>query len=201
MRVAVDADTLPPAAPALEAYVATLVRALQRGASPAERLVLFTRPENHARFETLRDARTDVVVARRPLFAGREVADWAPLLDRHPKVGGDLLAGHQQAKLRVMRQLGAQVVHFPADAREMMEIDAPVVLTVHGAAPFLSTVLADALVVHGDAADPALPHGKTFAARFASPGAADADDGDPMLTALGEAYEHALASFEFRKAA
>jgi hypothetical protein len=215
MRVAVDADCLAAdggeAARGLMEYVCALARALR---PVVERVMLITRSENHARFEPLRDELTDVVLVRRPLFEGREVADWAGLLEAHPRVGGDLLAAHQQEKLRVMGQLGAQVLHFPTDSYELMEIDVPIVLTAWEAKPrCLSAELADALVVH-DRGLSGLPQGKTFVVPMPSTDFARAADDELMrapaeeaatssaaATALAEAYEHALASFELRKAA
>jgi hypothetical protein len=220
MNVAVDADSLPLSAradapargasndPDLTVYTFSLIRALQSAESPVDRVLVLTHPENHGRFEALRDDRTDVVRVPRPLFEGRPVADWAALLDHHPRLGADLLAAHHQATLRLLHQLGAHVLHFPADARERMEIDFPLAVTIHHGRPSLSASLADAVIVHTVDLLPHFPPAKTFLASFPSiAGARDADNvrepacAADLLASLSEAYEHALASFELRKAA
>jgi hypothetical protein len=213
MNVAIDADCLPPSAQHcdgadLTVYTFSLIRALQSPASPVDHLLVLTHPDNHGRFEALRDERTDVARVPRPLFEGRPVTDWTALLDHHPRLGADLLAAHHQSKLRLLRQLGAQVLHFPTDARERMEIDFPLAVTLQQGRPSLSATLADAVIVHTPDLLPHLPAAKTFLASF--PSIVPAPDADnvqmpacaaDLLASLSEAYEHALASFELRKAA
>jgi hypothetical protein len=218
MNVAIDADCVPAANPPgathscgdpdLTVYTFCLIRALQSPASPVDHLLVLTHPDNHGRFEPLRDDRTDVVRVPRPLFEGRPVADWTVLLDHHPRLGADLLAAHHQATLRLLRQLGAQVLHFPTDARERMEIDFPIAVTIQEGRPSLSATLADAVIVHTGDLLRHMPPAKTFLASFPSIGGPPDADNVPMpactadlLASLSEAYEHALASFELRKAA
>jgi hypothetical protein len=229
MNVAIDVDCLPLAdhtapehrashlrydtpAAFLEAYATNLVRILQTIESPVDRVVIVTRPENHAKFEPLRDERTEIAVLRRPLFEGHAIDHWPTLLDRHPRIGAELLCAHQQEKLRLMNQLGVEVLHFPTDARELMEIDAPVALTLHTPTSALSATLADAIVVHCRELYPRLdlPRPKIFCAPWPSSSSSDqaglADDQESAASlsfadALGDAYEHALASYELRKAA
>jgi hypothetical protein len=216
MNVAIDADCLPatPAAmgrsdePDLTVYTFSLVRALQSADSRVGRLLVLTRPDNQGRFEPLRDDRTDVIPVNRPLFEGRPVADWAAMLDHHPRLGADLLAEHQQGKRRLVLELGGDVLHFPTDAREIMEIDLPVVVTIRHGRAALSIALADAVIVHTPDLPARLPLAKTFLAAFPSidpmPHADNPDTRacpDDLLASLAEAYEHALASFELRKAA
>lgn len=211
MRVAIDADCLPAddREPHWVDYITGLARALT---GIIDGVLVLTRAENHARLETLRDDHTDVVLVRRPLFEGREVADWAALLSAHPRVGGELLSAHLQEKLRIIAQLGAQALHFPADAGELMEIDLPIVLSVHGQAipSCLSADLADALVLHDAERAADLPHAKTFLVPIGSIVSTPAADNEQVrrsqggqcsAVTLAEAYEHALASFELRKAA
>jgi hypothetical protein len=226
MNVAIDVDCLPVAdhaapdrashlrydtpAAFLEAYATNLVRILQAIDSPVERVVIVTRPENHARFEPLRDERTEIALLNRPLFEGHAIDHWPTLLDRHPRIGADLLCGHQIEKLNLMNQLGVEVLHFPVDARELMEIDAPVALTLHTPTSALSATLADAIVVHCSELYPRLdlPRPKIFCAPWPG-GSSDptglADDQEraaaKFADALADAYEHALASYELRKAA
>ena len=213
MNVAIDADCLPLSAQHcddadLTVYTFSLIRALQSAASPVNHLLVLTHADNHGRFEPLRDERTDVARVPRPLFEGRPVIDWTTLLDHHPRLGAELLAAHHQSKLRLLRQLGAQVLHFPTDARERMEIDFPLAVTLQQGRPSLSATLADAVIVHTPDMLPHLPASKTFLASF--PSIVPAPDADnvqmpacaaDLLASLSEAYEHALASFELRKAA
>jgi hypothetical protein len=217
MNVAIDADCLPPTLavtrgrsdePDLTVYTFALVRALQSPRSPVDRVLVLTRPDNQGRFEPLRDDRTDVIPIHRPLFEGRPVVDWPALLDHHPRLGADLLADHQQAKRRLILELGGDVLHFPTDARELMEIDLPIAVTIQHGQTSLSITLADAVIVHTPDLPARLPPAKTFLAAFPSiVPTPDADKPytpacpDDLLASLCEAYEHALASFELRKAA
>ena len=216
MNVVIDADCLPPTPagpgrsdePDLTVYTFCLVRALQSPHSPVDRILVMTRPDNQGRFEPLRDESTDVVPVHRPLFEARPVADWRALLDHHPRLGADLLTAHQQAKRRLILELGGDVLHFPTDARELMEMDLPIAVTIgHGRAS-LSVALADAVIVHTPDLPSRLPPAKTFLAAFPSivpmPDADIPDTRacpDDLPASLCEAYEHALASFELRKAA
>lgn len=264
MIVAIDAECINAAHGAstanpggtMERYVGSLARVLSASPrSPVDKVVLLTSPANHPRLRPLRDERCDVVVVSRPLFQGRPVVDWTDLLTRHPKAGSDLLAAHQQEKLQIMVRTGASVIHFPTDAQELMEVDAAVVVSIHGdecGVP-LSALLADALVVQSPEALSriielgSISPAKAFLAQVryceetvgsesqcdGKPGGVPAaDDGgqcppylqdraepalipttvkvdkhlrtlaDPRcLEALGDAYEHALASYQLRKAA
>jgi hypothetical protein len=216
MNVAIDADCLSPTPadpgrsdePDLTVYTFSLVRALQSPRSAVDRVIVLTRPDNQGRFEPLRDDRTDVVPIHRPLFEGRPVVDWPALLDHHPRLGADLLADHQQAKRRLILALGGDVLHFPTDARELMEIDLPIAVTIQHGRTSLSVALADAVIVHTPDLPAHLPPAKTFLAAFPSiVPTPDAEKPytpactDDLLASLSEAYEHALASFELRKAA
>jgi hypothetical protein len=157
MIVAIDVDVMADCAEA-EWYAKEVAGSLLLREQVVERLVVLTNPHNHARFETLRDERCDVAMVHRPLFEGRTVADWSSLLFRHPRTGAELLTGHLAAKLRIVRELGAGIVHFPADAAEAMDLDAPCVVSLHGdfasvdpACP-LSATLAHAVILESEAA-------------------------------------------------
>ena len=157
MIVAIDVDVMADDSEA-EWYAKEVAGSLLMREHVIERVVVLTNPHNHARFETLRDERCDVAMVHRPLFEGRTVADWSGLLFRHPRTGAELLTDHLAAKLRIVRELGAGIVHFPGDASEAMDLDAPVVVSLHGdfasgepACP-LSATLAHAVILESEAA-------------------------------------------------
>ena len=157
MIVAIDVDVVAADAE-VERYAREVAGSMLLRNQFVERVVVLTNDQNHARFETLRDERCDVAMVHRPLFEGRTVADWSGLLSRHPRTGAELLTDHLAAKLRIVRELGAGVVHFPGDAAEAMDLDAPVVVSLHGdfasadpACP-LSATLAHAVILESDAA-------------------------------------------------
>jgi hypothetical protein len=221
MTVAIDTDSAPPREGgdvAVDRYVRELVGSLLSGGGPVDRIVLLTNAENHARFETLRDEHCDVAMVHRPLFEGRPVEDWSALLARYPTSGAELLSGHLQEKLRIVRELGAAVVHLLADPPQAMPAEAPVVVSLLGESAVSST-LAHAVIVPAETVKEQLCAGwgvsreKVFVAPWAGEtatreassieaGVADDSKGrEAFAAAVCEAYEHALASFELRNAA
>jgi hypothetical protein len=217
MIVAIDVDAGCEAGDT-EDYVRCLVAALLAREGPVHRVVVLTHSDNHAAFEMLRDERCDVAMIRRPLFAGHPVSDWPALLSRQPRAGAELLAGYLQEKLRVIRELGAAVVHFPGGTVEEMGLNIPMVVSVRGEAEGecpLSATLAHAVIAGSEEARERLcgacrvPREKAFVARWpVSAGGSSvagrvADDSgyEAFAAAVCEAYEHAVASFELRDAA
>ena len=213
MTVAVDVD-LGANAGGLEHYARKIVAALLSRDRVVERIILITNTDNHARFETLRDEHCDVAMVHRPLFEGRTVADWSSLLARHPNTGPELLSYHLHAKFRIIRDLAVDVVHFPDDPVQPMNLDAPMVISLHSPAP--SASIAHAVIVKSDAHrrqlchESNIPTAKVFVAvppgqcSTNSPREAD-EDHDRRLrdfaASIREAYEHALASFQLKNAA
>jgi hypothetical protein len=216
MIVAIDADA-GSGGTNVDGYVRIIVSALLARDGAVERIVVMSNVENHARFEMLRDERCDVAMVRRPLFEGHTVSDWPALLSRQPRAGAELLGGHLQEKLRIIRELGVDVVHFPADAAEAVNLDLPTVVSLHDAAQAEcppSAALAHAVILTSDEARErlcaacAVSRDKAFVAPWPGGavslnGAGVADDVgyDSFAAAICEAYEHALASFELRDAA
>jgi hypothetical protein len=214
MIVAIDVDVMADCAE-VERYAKEVAGSLLLREQAIERLVVLTSPQNHARFETLRDERCDVAMMHRPLFEGRTVADWSGLLFRHPRTGAELLTEHLAAKLRIVRELGAGVVHFPGDPADAMDLDAPVVVSLHGdfagadpACPFSAT-LAHAVILESEAARERLcgrshvPLSKAFVAppppsdgQLSTRAASEADDDQDRdladLRAAREAFAAAI---------
>jgi len=221
MTVAIDVDCsthagagAPSDGPDLSAYtyVPALVCALLSNNTPVTRIVLLTNDDTHAHFEMLRDEHCDVAMLHRPLFEGRPVKDWPALLSRHPTSGAELLAGHLQEKLRIIKELRASVVHVLANPLEAMLVEIPVIISLDQCPP--SPPPAHAVIVPSAATKERLcvecgvPREKVFVAPCPrEPSSIDpavADDPKSrkaFAAAVCEAYEHALASFELRNAA
>ncbi len=119
MIVAIDTNAiLPGRVGGIENYTVGLIEALQRRDSPVGRLVLLTRPENHARFAALAGPRTRAVLVDRP------AGSWANL---DPALRRD----HQRRKADAVRAAGADVVHFPGNTINPLDLDVPAVLNLH----------------------------------------------------------------------
>ena len=217
MTVAIDVDCSTHAGagapsdgpdPAAHTYVPALVSALLSSNTAVTRIVLLTNDDTHANFEMLRDEHCDVAMLHRPLFEGRPVKDWPALLSRHPTSGAELLAGHLQEKLKIIKELRASVVHVLANPPEAMLVETPVIISLPAQCP-ASAPPAHAVIVPSAATKERLcvefgvPRDKVFVAPSSvDPTVAD----DPkcrkaFAAAVCEAYEHALASFELRNAA
>jgi glycosyltransferase involved in cell wall biosynthesis len=132
MRVAIDTNCiLPGRVGGIENYALALVEALRLPGSPAAELVLLTRPENHDLFGRFVGARTVVVKLDRPLHLGRPIDNWATLLADHPDTGRRALAGFQRHKAELLRRLGVDLVHFPGNTVNPLDLNLPVVLNLH----------------------------------------------------------------------
>ena len=230
MIVALDAEAAGDCVTA-ERYLREVVASLLARDAPVERVVVLTGGQNHAGFETLRDERCDLAMVRRPLFEGRTVRSWADLLSRDPRAGAELLSDHLAQKLRIVRELGASVVHFPREVAIGMDINAPLVVSLQSDAHWdgdslpIAANLAHAVVVESEAARLRLcaaagvAWAKAFVAacpessgQVSTDAPPDADDEkrelrdlrarrEAFAAAVCEAYEHALASFELKGAA
>lgn len=132
MRVAVDTNcVLPGRVGGIENYALALVEALRLPGSPAAELVLLTRPENHDLFARFLSARTAVVRLDRPVLHGQPVSNWADLLAEHPVTGRKALEAFQRRKADLLRRLGVDLVHFPGNTVNPLDLDLPVVLNLH----------------------------------------------------------------------
>jgi len=100
-------------------------------APSVRRLVLVTRPENHDLFVPLTDDRCDVMCVPRPTYNGAAVTDWTTLAAQDAPAHARLLAEYQQAKVAMIHESGADVVHFPGNAINPLDIDLPAVLNLH----------------------------------------------------------------------
>src|SRR4051794_40296768 len=113
MYVAVDTNCiLPGRVGGIENYTLGLIEALKLKGSPADRLLLITRPENHLLFGTYADAATRVEKIERPLHQGKPVDNWADLLARDPLGGNRALETFQRQKADLLRRLGVELIHF-----------------------------------------------------------------------------------------
>ncbi|MGB7159651.1 MAG: glycosyltransferase family 1 protein [Tepidisphaeraceae bacterium] len=132
MIVAIDTNCiLPGKVGGIENYVLGLVAALKAHAPSVSRLVLVTRLENRDLFEPFADDRCEVMLVERPHYQGKRVADWAALSAQDAQAGARLLAEYQRTKVAMIHERGANVVHFPGNAINPLDIDLPAVLNLH----------------------------------------------------------------------
>jgi hypothetical protein len=206
MTVAFDLDCPAPSSPKgddsdLAAHTYVLVSSLLSLGAPVTRIILLTNDATHARFDLLRDEHCDVAMIHRPLFEGRPVTDWKALLARYPRSGAELLTGHVQEKLRIIRDLGANIVHSLGDVFESIHEQLPLVVSLQDESA-TSATNAHAVIVPTNAGKQRLCKSRDISPEkvFVAPWPTDANRAH-FASTVCEAYEHALASFELRNAA
>jgi glycosyltransferase involved in cell wall biosynthesis len=119
MNVAVDTNCIVSGkVGGIENYTVALVEALVGPASCANRVVLLTRPENHATFERFAGDGARVELVDRPIGGWASAPEAARL-------------AFQAAKTAILRQLDVDVVHFPGNTINPVDIDFPSVLNLH----------------------------------------------------------------------
>jgi glycosyltransferase involved in cell wall biosynthesis len=132
MRIAIDTNCiLPGQVGGIENYTIALIEALRLPDSPAAELVLLTRHENHDLFGRFLGARTVVIQVERPLHTGQPVTNWSRLLAEHPVTGRRTLETFQRRKADLLRRLSVDLVHFPGNTVNPLELDLPIVLNLH----------------------------------------------------------------------
>ncbi len=120
MIIAVDTHCiLPGKVGGIENYTLGLVEALKLPQSPAEKLILLVRAENRSVFERFGDAKTELVLIERPIGA------WSPSGDQ------TALGDFQRRKAEALHCRGVDVVHFPGNTINPIDLDLPVVLNLH----------------------------------------------------------------------
>lgn len=126
MIVGVDTNCiLPGQVGGIENYTLGLIEALKLPQSPAEKLILLTRPENHALFADFADGQTEVVLIDRPR------QNWDDLQKRDPIGTQKALAEFQKRKVDAIRSRGVDVVHYPGNTINPLDLDLPVILNLH----------------------------------------------------------------------
>ncbi len=132
MIVAIDTNCiLPGQVGGIENYCLALIEALKLPDSPAEKLVLLTRPENQSLFEKFIDARTQTVLIDRPTLHGQPITNWNQLLADQPRQGHQLLQNFQQQKSRVLHQHRVDLLHCPGNTINPLDLQLPIVLNLH----------------------------------------------------------------------
>ncbi len=132
MIVAIDTNSiLPGQVGGIENYTLGLVEALKQPGSPASRLILLTRAENHDLFQPFADSRTQTILLERPSHKGKTVTNWSELLEKHPVGGRRTLAAWQSQKANLLHQHQVDLVHFPGNTINPLDLDLPVVLNLH----------------------------------------------------------------------
>ncbi|HEX4796124.1 MAG TPA: glycosyltransferase family 1 protein [Humisphaera sp.] len=132
MNIAIDTNCiLPGRVGGIENYTLGLIEALKRGDSPGSRLVLITRPENHELFAGYADDMTMVHCIDRPTHDGLPVGNWADLLARDPVAGRTAMEAFALQKSELLRRHGVELVHFPGNTINPLELKLPTVLNLH----------------------------------------------------------------------
>lgn len=120
MIVAVDTHCiLPGKVGGIENYTLGLIEALKSPQSPAEKLILLTRQENQDIFSRFAGESTELVLIDRPVGAWSEIADKQALTD------------FQRRKIETLHRLRVDLVHFPGNTINPIDIDLPAVLNLH----------------------------------------------------------------------
>jgi glycosyltransferase involved in cell wall biosynthesis len=126
MIVAVDTNCiLPGEVGGIENYTLGLVEALKLPQSPATKLILLTRLENQSLFAGFADERTEILLLERPRH------NWDELQKRDPGGAQKASAEFQRHKQDALHRRGVDVVHFPGNTINPLDIELPVVLNLH----------------------------------------------------------------------
>jgi glycosyltransferase involved in cell wall biosynthesis len=126
MIVAVDTNCiLPGQVGGIENYTLGLIEALKIAQSPAKKLILLTRPENQALFAGFADKRTETVLLE------RAAPNWDELRKCDPDRAQKALGEFQRRKMETLHRRAVDVVHFPGNTINPLDIDLPVVLNLH----------------------------------------------------------------------
>jgi glycosyltransferase involved in cell wall biosynthesis len=126
MKVAVDTNCiLPGQVGGIENYTLGLIEALKLPQSPVEKLVLLTRPENHSLMSKYADERTEIVLLE------RAAKNWDELRKCDPDRAQKALIEFQRRKVDALHRRGVELIHFPGNTINPMDIDLPVVLNLH----------------------------------------------------------------------
>lgn len=132
MYVAVDTNSiLPGRVGGIESYTIGLIEALQRPDSPAERLLVLTRAENHTLFLRFASDITRVHCIERPNHRGKPVDNWAALSSKDPITAERLLKQFQNAKGELLASERVDLLHFPGNTINPLELEIPIVLNLH----------------------------------------------------------------------
>jgi glycosyltransferase involved in cell wall biosynthesis len=126
MIIAIDTHCiLPGQVGGIENYTLALVEGLKLPESPADKLLLITRAENHSLFAPFADERTDVLPLDRPK------RNWAQWSKADPDAAGRALADFQQRKADLLIQRRVDLIHFPGNTINPLWLDLPIVLNLH----------------------------------------------------------------------
>ncbi|HEX4056019.1 MAG TPA: glycosyltransferase family 1 protein [Tepidisphaeraceae bacterium] len=119
MIVAIDTNCiLPGQVGGIENYTLGLIEALKLPASGASKLLLLTRAENHSLFAGFADEQTEVLQVRRPS------ANWA-------ESSITALAEFQRRKADLLIRHGVDLIHFPGNTINPLDLNLPIVLNLH----------------------------------------------------------------------
>ncbi len=126
MIVAVDTNCiLPGQVGGIENYTLGLIEALKLPESPASKLLLLTRADNHALFAPFADERTEILLQKRPKRA------WGEWSKSDPVGASRALAEFQGRKAELLASHRVDLIHFPGNTINPLELKLPTVLNLH----------------------------------------------------------------------
>jgi glycosyltransferase involved in cell wall biosynthesis len=132
MNIAVDTNCILPAkVGGIEDYTVALIEALCLPNSPATKVILLTRPENREMFSAMFGSSCQLIDIPRPLHRGQPVRNWAELRRQSPREARGLQLVYARAKNRLLAQSGVDLVHFPGNTINPIELNLPAVLNLH----------------------------------------------------------------------
>jgi glycosyltransferase involved in cell wall biosynthesis len=132
MNIAVDTNCiLPGKVGGIEDYTVALIESLCLPGSPARQLCLLTRPENRDLFQTFAASGCVLIDVPRPIYRDEPVRNWADLRAESPQQARRLLLAFAQAKTRLLKEAGVDLVHFPGNSVNPLELAFPIVLNLH----------------------------------------------------------------------
>jgi glycosyltransferase involved in cell wall biosynthesis len=132
MNLAVDTNCiLPGRVGGIENYTLGLIETLKLPGSPASTLLLLTRQENHALFSRYADSRTKLELIERPTHNGQRIGSWADLMKSDPAAGKKALEAFAAKKADLLRRWNIDLIHFPGNTINPLELDIPTVLNLH----------------------------------------------------------------------
>jgi glycosyltransferase involved in cell wall biosynthesis len=122
MIIAIDTNSIIPGrVGGIENYTLGLIEALKSPGSPVESLILLTRHENQTLFSKFEDSYTQLISIPRPQ------GNWTEI-QRHDR---SALARFQTQKSRTLHRHKVDLVHFPGNTINPIELDFPTVLNLH----------------------------------------------------------------------
>ncbi len=135
MIVGIDTNCiLPGKVGGIENYTISLIEALISDIARSDEiagLVLLCRGENLQLFSQYRAPKCTVIPVPRPQVDGTAIANWSELEQSNPKLCARLSREFAAIKRKLVRDLQIDVLHFPGNTINPLDVGVPTVLTLH----------------------------------------------------------------------